>query len=208
MKLVVGLGNHGEYYRPTRHNIGFLVVERLAKENKIEFSQERFHSKIGRGTIIDKRVILAKPLTYMNLSGKAVKELLTHYEIAPKSLIVVHDDLDMEFGKIKIKEKGGHGGHNGIRSIIDTLETKDFLRLKVGIDRPVNNRGVKDYVLSSFDIKQQGFLPDVIDLATKAVVSVITYGVEAAMNEFNRKSLEDLGNELNTKKKANSALQH
>ena len=194
MELVVGLGNHGEHYRRTRHSIGFLVVERLAKENNIEFSQERFHSKIGTGTIIDKRVILAKPLTYMNLSGKAVKELIIHYEIDPTSLIVVHDDLDMEFGKIKIKEKGGHGGHNGIRSIIDTIGTKDFLRVKVGIDRPGSNRGVKDYVLTSFDIRQQRFLPDVIDVAAKAVVSVITDGVKAAMNEFNRKSFEDLGN--------------
>ncbi|MDY6853420.1 MAG: aminoacyl-tRNA hydrolase [Thermodesulfobacteriota bacterium] len=194
MELVVGLGNHGEYYRRTRHNIGFLVVERLAKENKIEFSQERFHSKIGKGTIVDKRVILAKPLTYMNLSGKAVKKLIIHYEIDPKFLIVVHDDLDMEFGKIKIKEKGGHAGHNGIRSIIDTIGTKGFLRLKVGIGRPDRNRGVKDYVLSSFDIKQQGFLPDVIDVAAKAAISVITDGVKAAMNEFNRKSFKDVGN--------------
>lgn len=188
MKLVVGLGNPGEYYKLTRHNIGFLVVERLAQENNIEFSLRKSNSIIGKGFIIGQRVILAKPLTYMNLCGETVEELLNYFKIAPESLIVVHDDLDMEFGKIKIKEKGGHGGHNGVRSIVSTLETKGFLRLKLGIGRPASNKPVKDYVLRSFDEEQMDFLPDLIKLGEKALLSIITQGAQIAINEFNRQS--------------------
>lgn len=193
MKLVVGLGNPGDYYRLTRHNIGFLIVEKVAQEHNLQFSQNRFHSTIGEGTIADQRVVVARPLTYMNLCGEAAKKLLAHFEIDHKALIVVHDDLDMEFGKIKIKEKGGHGGHNGIRSIISTLGADDFVRLKVGIGRPINNRGVTDYVLSSFDSEQLDFLPGVLHLAANAVVSIVTHGLQVAMNEFNRQSCEMVG---------------
>jgi len=188
VKLVVGLGNPGEYYKQTRHNIGFMIVERVARESSIQFSRKKFKSTIGEGTIVEQRIIVAKPLTYMNLCGDAIKKLATYFKTDPKALIVVHDDLDIEFGKIKIKEKGGHGGHNGVRSIIATLGTNDFLRLKVGIGRPAKNQGVRDYVLSSFDSDQLDFLPDLICMAGEAIVSVITHGAQAAMNEFNRKS--------------------
>ena len=194
MKLVVGLGNPGEHYKLTRHNIGFLVVERLAQENNIEFSQRKFNSIIGNGFILGQRVILSKPLTYMNLCGETVEELLNYFKIAPESLIVVHDDLDMEFGKIKIKEKGGHGGHNGVRSIISALEKKDFLRLKLGIGRPASNKTVKDYVLSPFDGEQMDFLTDLIHLGEKALVSIITQGAQVAINEFTRQSCKTVKN--------------
>jgi len=188
VKLVLGLGNPGEYYRLTRHNIGFLIIERIAQEYKLQISQNRFHSIIGEGSINGKRVVIAKPLTYMNLCGKAARKLLAHFKMDTKGLIVVHDDLDMEFGKIKIKEKGGHGGHNGVGSIITALGVKEFTRLKVGIGRPNNNRGVTDYVLSSFNSEQLDVLPDLIDLAGRAIVSLITRGVRVSMNEFNRQT--------------------
>ncbi|HCX89006.1 MAG: aminoacyl-tRNA hydrolase [Deltaproteobacteria bacterium CG12_big_fil_rev_8_21_14_0_65_43_10] len=188
VKLVVGLGNPGEYYKLTRHNIGFLVVERLAQENNIEFSQRKFNSIIGKGFIIGQRVILAKPLTYMNLCGETVKKLLDYFGIDPEALIVVHDDLDMEFGKIKIKEKGGHGGHNGVRSIISILGTNSFLRLKLGIGRPTTNKTAKDYVLGSFEQEQLDFLPELVHLGEKALASIITQGAQMAINAFNRQS--------------------
>ncbi|MBI4621261.1 MAG: aminoacyl-tRNA hydrolase [Desulfobacterales bacterium] len=188
MKLVVGLGNPGEYYKLTRHNIGFLIVERLAQENNIEFSRKKFHSAIGEVSILDQRIILAKPLTYMNLCGEAVKKMLNYFGIDPEALIVVHDDLDMEFGKIKIKEKGGHGGHNGVRSIISILGTNGFLRLKLGIGRPITNKTAKDYVLGSFEGEQLDFLPELVQLGEKALVSIITQGAQMAINAFNRQS--------------------
>lgn len=186
MKLIVGLGNPGENYKLTRHNIGFLAVERIAEENGIKFSRDRSYSLIGMGAIVDQKVSIAKPLTYMNLCGKAVKDLLDYFKVDADSLIIIHDDIDMEFGKIKIKEKGGHGGHNGVRSIISTLGTKDFVRIKIGIGRPLNKQGVKDYVLSPFDLEQQDFLPRLIDLAEKATISIITLGRQITMNEFNQ----------------------
>ena len=190
MKMVIGLGNPSNYYRLTRHNIGFLIVEKMAKDHNLQFSQNRFHSKVADGIIAGERVILAKPLTYMNLCGDAAKRLATHFEADIKALIVVHDDLDMEFGRIKIKKKGGHGGHNGVRSIISTLGTGDFIRLKVGIGRPNNHQGVEDYVLSSFDSMQMAFMPDLIHLAVKALTSIITQDLCSAMNEFNGQSCE------------------
>jgi PTH1 family peptidyl-tRNA hydrolase len=196
VKLVVGLGNPGEYYRLTRHNIGFLTVERLAQENNIEFSQKKFHSAIGEGHIIDQKVILAKPLTYMNLCGEAVKKLLCHFGINSEALIVVHDDLDMEFGKIKIKEKGGHGGHNGVRSIISILGTNGFLRLKLGIGRPATNKTAKNYVLGSFEGEQLDFLPELVHLGEKALVSIITQGAQVAINNFNRQSCKTISTQL------------
>ena len=188
MKLLVALGNPGEYYKRTRHNIGFLVVERVAQEHKIRFSRNKFHSIIGEGNIDGQKVALSKPQTYMNLCGEVVKKLIANYGIGPERLIVIHDDLDMEFGKIKIKEKGGHGGHNGVRSIISALRAEDFVRLKVGIGRPKNGQRVKDYVLSSFDSYQSGFLPELLLLGEKAMVCLLTQGVQAAMNEFNRQN--------------------
>ena len=196
MKLVVGLGNPGDDYALTRHNIGFLTIERLAQENNIEFSLRKFKSIIGKGVIIDQKVIMAKPLTYMNLCGEAVKKLLDYFGVPPEELIVVHDDLDMEFGKIKIKEKGGHGGHNGIRSIISILGTSGFLRLKLGIGRPITNKAAKDYVLSSFEGEQLDFLPDLIHLGEKALASIITEGAQVAINKFNRQNCKTINTQL------------
>lgn len=190
MKLVVGLGNPGDYYRLTRHNIGFLIVEKVVKEHNLQFSQNKFRSTIAEGVIGGQQVVIVKPLTYMNLCGDVAKKLLTYFGVDPEAMIIVHDDLDMEFGKIKIKEKGGHGGHNGIRSIVTAIGTKDFLRLKVGIGRPTNNRSVTDYVLSSFDPLQSAFLPDVLHLAAKAVVCLIAQELRVAMNAFNGQGAE------------------
>ncbi|MFH2013314.1 MAG: aminoacyl-tRNA hydrolase [Pseudomonadota bacterium] len=196
MKLVVGLGNPGEDYALTRHNIGFLIVERFAQKNNIEISKRKFKSIFGKGVIIDQKVIVTKPLTYMNLCGEAVKKLLDYFEVLPEELIVVHDDLDMEFGKIKIKEKGGHGGHNGIKSIISILGTSNFLRLKLGIGRPNSNKAAKDYVLSSFEEEQLDFLPDLIHLGEKVLTSIITEGAPAAINKFNRQSCKTINTQL------------
>ena len=192
MKLLVALGNPGKDYRKPRHNIGFMVAERVAQENNIQFSRKKFRSIIGQGNIGGQTVILAEPQTYMNLCGEAVKKLVDFFGIDTEELVIVHDDLDMEFGKIKIKEKGGHGGHNGVRSIIGALGTGDFVRLKVGIGRPTNGQAVKNYVLSSFDSYETEMLPDLLTLGEKAVESVLTQGVQTAMNQFNGQSCKKI----------------
>ncbi len=190
MKLVMGLGNPGEHYKLTRHNIGFLIVDKVAQKSNLPFSKPRFHSSVGEGSIAGQRVVIAKPLTYMNLCGEAAKKLLSYFEVDRRALVVVHDDLDLEFGRIRIKEKGGHGGHNGVRSIISALGFDDFIRLKVGIGRPTGSQKVTDYVLSPFDSEQRVLLSDLMDLAGKALISIITQDVHVAMNEFNQQNCE------------------
>lgn len=152
MKLLVGLGNPGPKYETTRHNAGFLLLDQLAEEFKIDWSGEKFHAQVGKGTVYEQPCILIKPMTFMNLSGQSVGQFLKYFKLPLADMIVVHDDIDVPSSKVKARIGGGHGGHNGIRNIIDMCGSPDFHRIKVGVGKPPSDdeKEVVDWVLESF----------------------------------------------------------
>jgi PTH1 family peptidyl-tRNA hydrolase len=186
--IVVGLGNPGIKYSATRHNIGFMVLDRLSETHRIPLAIKENYS-FGRGTIEDATIILLKPLTYMNLSGTAVRKVLKKFsqirECQVGNIIVVHDDLDLEAGIVKIRKTGSSGGHKGIDSIIQEIGTKEFIRVKIGIGRE-SEIPVEEYVLRRFKSSEKKLIEDGIIKAMSAVESIVTEGVEKAMNTFNR----------------------
>ena len=183
--LIVGLGNPGSSYRLTRHNVGFRVVERFAREHGMQFQKRRAGAQIAEGKVGRRRVVVAKPLTYMNRSGVAIKKLIAELGVALEHLVVVHDDLDMACGRIKIKNKGGHGGHKGVQSIIELLGSADFLRVKVGIDKPRNHEEGADYVLAPFTADQSSLVKESVEQAAEAIEAIILSGADQAMNTYN-----------------------
>jgi len=188
VKLVVGLGNPGRAYRWTRHNLGFLLIERIARQNRIELSRRGFQSVYGRGKIGNEEVILSKPQTYMNLSGEAVRRLLQFFRIPPENLVVLHDDLDLPLGKIRIRLRGGHGGHQGIKSIIDALGDDGFIRLKVGIGRPVErSQDPTDYVLEPLNQKAKEEFKAIADRCAQVLEVLLIGGPQEAMEQFHKK---------------------
>ena len=187
MKLIVGLGNPGKEYATSRHNIGFLVINQLAKDNGIALTERKFKSRWGKGTFSGHKVILVKPHTYMNLSGEAVNAIAHFYKIAAQNIIVVHDDLDIPFGSLKIKTQGGSGGHHGIDSIIRSLKDNNFIRVRVGIGRPQPGKDNVDFVLSSFSKAETKTLNHIITEANSCLGMLITHDPEFAMNRFHRK---------------------
>ena len=192
MKIIVGLGNPGIPYRMTRHNIGFQVVDRLAKLSHIPIRTKRFKSLYGTGWIDFQHVVLAKPMTFMNRSGEAVKKTADFFHVEKEDLVVVHDDLDLPFGRIRFKKKGGDGGHQGVRSIIESMGGNDFLRLKVGVGRPPLGMDPAEYVLEAFDKVEQSHLDQVVSQAAESLRVMLLEGLEKAMNQFQKKRrLED-----------------
>ncbi|MCM8780776.1 MAG: aminoacyl-tRNA hydrolase [Candidatus Omnitrophica bacterium] len=190
MKLIVGLGNPGRQYRDSRHNIGFLVAKRLSKIYKIPLRNDAATSSLcGQGKIRDKEVLIALPFTFMNISGKAVRALFERYRISINDLLVVCDDLDLEFGRIRIKPKGSSGGHKGLKSIIESLGTQDFCRLRIGIGRNFQDSDIDitEYVLSPFNKEEKNKLKTIIDKAVECCSLWIIEGVSRCMNDFNRK---------------------
>jgi PTH1 family peptidyl-tRNA hydrolase len=187
MFLVVGLGNPGKNYASHRHNVGFMVIEDLAARTRAETFREKFSGQIARASLGDESSYLLQPQTYMNESGRCVQPALAFHKIAPTNLIVVHDELDVPFGQVRLKVGGGHAGHNGLRSIMAHIGTGDFIRVRVGIGRPpaVFAGDVADYVLSSFDTVERANLPDILKQATETVLEVAARGVAAAMNVRN-----------------------
>jgi PTH1 family peptidyl-tRNA hydrolase len=187
MYLVVGLGNPGKAYASHRHNVGFMVVEDLAARVRADAFREKFSGLIARATLESEQAILLEPQTYMNQSGTSVGPALTFHKIAPTNLIVIHDELDLPFGQVRLKVGGGHAGHNGLRSIMAHVGTGDFVRVRVGVGRPPAAFAgeVADYVLSSFDSTERTSLPEILKLATETVLEVAARGVAAAMNVRN-----------------------
>ncbi|NTU42132.1 MAG: aminoacyl-tRNA hydrolase [Nitrospirales bacterium] len=184
MWVIAGLGNPGRKYSRTRHNVGFMVVDMLSQEYGISLREgEKF--SIGEGVVEGERVLLLKPLTYMNRSGLAVREVLKRDGIRPEQLIVIHDDLDMDTGVVKIRKDGSSGGQKGIASIIQELGAGSFVRIKIGIGRD-RNVPVSDYVLSDFPSSEKLIIKDAIINAMNAVGVIVTEGVDMAMNRFNR----------------------
>jgi PTH1 family peptidyl-tRNA hydrolase len=183
MWIVVGLGNPGKRYSRTRHNIGFMVVEETAKRYEIDFKEKEKY-RIGTGSIDGEKVLLIEPLLYMNNSGLAVRDVIGRFNIPPEKLVVIHDDLDMEVGKLRIRRKGSSGGHKGIESIIQNLSSKNFARLKIGIGRQESVTS-EDYVLSRFRKNEISLIKSTIERASDAVTCILLDGLDTAMNRFN-----------------------
>ncbi len=183
--LVAGLGNPGEKYARTRHNIGFIVLDELSRKLCLPLDKSRFKITFSKGKTGPIRLVLAKPQFYMNRSGPPIQSLASFYKILPTDLIVIHDDLDLEFGRIKIVKDRGHGGHNGIRSIIDALGTKAFVRIRVGVGRPAAQGSVTGHVLGSFSKQEKQRLDDMIKVVMDACMAVMDKGVFHAMNIYN-----------------------
>ena len=183
--LIIGLGNPGREYRDNRHNIGFMVVDQLSQELDIRMSRMRSKALIGRGKYKNKKIILAKPQTYMNLSGRAVSSLIAFYQISLEQLLVIYDDLDLPIGTLRIRPTGGSAGQKGLASIIQQLGTQDFPRLRVGIGRPPGQMDASKYVLQKFSLKEEADLRSVLELVTDAVKSFIEAGLDQTMNRYN-----------------------
>ncbi len=187
MNIVVGLGNPGIHYQLSRHNIGFLVVDRLAEIHNIHISIKRFKAIYGKGWVNSEEIIVAKPMTFMNRSGEAVRRMAQFFEIDLGNLIVIHDDLDLPFGRLRFKRRGGDGGHLGVRSIIETMGGDRFLRLKVGLGRPPEGMDPAEYVLSSFDHVETFYLNEILNRAAEALKVYLLEGLEKAMNLFQKR---------------------
>jgi PTH1 family peptidyl-tRNA hydrolase len=188
VKLIVGLGNPGREYAATRHNIGFMVVDRLAHKLGLTVEKKKFNALLGQGQISSEKVLLAKPQTYMNLSGEAVTALLNWYKLGPADLIVVFDDLDLPPGKLRIRPEGSSGGHKGMESIILALGTDGFPRLRIGVGRPETpDFDSANYVLSRLTAGDVKIFEEAVNLAVDAICCLVGEGLETAMNEYNKK---------------------
>lgn len=183
MKVIVGLGNPGRKYSNTRHNIGYRVLEEIARRSSIEKEESRFDAIIGHIRIDGEKVLLVKPLTYMNLSGKTVQPLVRWFKLDLDDLIVIYDDMDLPPGALRLRTQGGSGGHKGMASIIERLGSQEFARIRIGIGRPDNE--AIDWVLGKFSPSEQKLIEEAISQAAAAVEYWVKHGIERAMNEYN-----------------------
>jgi PTH1 family peptidyl-tRNA hydrolase len=192
VKLIVGLGNPGIEYQFTPHNVGFLAVDRIASERGVEIRNRQCRALTARIQVGDEPVLLAKPETYMNLSGGSVRELVAEYEAKPEAdLIVIQDELDFPLGTLRIHTRRSSAGHNGIESIIDALGTEDFLRIRIGVAPERKVEDGQSYLLSPFRKSELAVVDGMLDTAAEAVMAILTEGAAAAMNRFNRKEDRD-----------------
>ena len=187
--MIVGLGNPGDAYAKTRHNSGFMVVDHIANTYSIPFQRKKFDATFGRGVIEGIAVILVKPLAYMNRSGFPVRSIADYFKISLRDMLVIHDDIDLEFGRLKIKQKGGDGGHKGLKSMIDAFGGRDFTRLRIGIGRADPNISVTDHVLGAFNAQETEILKQIMERAQETVVTILSKGTSEGMNRFNDKRI-------------------
>lgn len=185
MYLIVGLGNPEEEYSKTRHNMGFNTINKISQQYNIEVKQNKFQALYGSGMIEKEKVILLKPQTYMNLSGESVKEVAEFYNLKPEEIIVIYDDIDIEKGYIKIRKKGGAGSHNGMKSVVEELQSTDFARIRVGIGQPEFKSDMINYVIGKVPQEEQEILQQGVEKAAKAVEEILKNGIDIAMNKFN-----------------------
>ncbi len=187
MNLIVGLGNPGRGYAHNRHNVGFTCLNHFAKMQGIRFDKKQGQARIGMGEVAGSKVVVARPQTYMNLSGQSVSRLVKKFNISLDNLLVVHDDLDLPLGKIRICQGGSSGGHKGVDSIITWLGSQDFLRLRIGIGRPaeISETDIIAYVLSDFTPSEKQTISQVIPRVSEAILCLLTEGLIAAMNKYN-----------------------
>jgi len=183
--LIVGLGNPGRQYQDNRHNVGFMVVDRLAQRLGVSFTRLEQKALVSRADYQGRRLILAKPQTYMNLSGQAVSALVRFYKIPLYHLLVIHDDIDLPFGVLRLRPEGGSGGQKGLQSVIEALGTQEFPRLRIGINRPPGHMEAADYVLQDFSRDEAQALPFVLDRAVEAILAFMTQGIASAMTIYN-----------------------
>jgi PTH1 family peptidyl-tRNA hydrolase len=186
VKVIVGLGNPGFQYRKTRHNIGFAVVDELSKRLNVPVKKKKFQAIYGIGTSGGERCALVKPLTYMNASGEAIRPFIDYYHVPTDDVVVIYDDLDLPTGKIRLREKGGAGGHNGVKSLITHLGTKEFKRIRIGINRPSPEGDVIDYVLKPFAKNEKEIVTDAVRLAAEACETWLHAPFPEVMNEYNK----------------------
>ena len=188
MILIVGLGNPGKQYEKTRHNIGFDVIDYMANKYNIDVNREKFKGICGEGFIENKKVILLKPLTYMNLSGESIREFANFYKLEDEEIIVVYDDISLDIGRLRIREKGSAGGHNGIKSIIQNLGGDKFPRVKVGVGQPKDN--LVNHVLGKFSKEDREHIEKVIPVVSDAIVEIVKNDAKESMNKFNGVNIE------------------
>jgi len=189
LRLVVGLGNPGKTYSKTRHNVGFMVVDKVSDAFSIALEKQKFDTRFGIGSVNSVKIVLAKPMAYMNRSGPQVQNIAGYFRILCEDMLVVHDDIDLAFGRLKIKEKGGDGGHKGVRSIIDAFGGGDFTRLRIGVGRPDAENDAADYVLGKFTLEERKVLSQIITTAKDAIVTILCKGTKEGMNRFNDKRI-------------------
>jgi len=194
LKLVVGLGNPGLKYKNSRHNAGFMILERFSDLHDISINQSLFDSEMGRGKIAGETVILAKPQTFMNLSGVSVGRLADYFRIAAGDLIVLHDDMDLPFQTIRLKSGGGHGGHKGLLSLMEQMGNSDFGRIRFGIGKPPRKSMVEGYVLEHFTSEETESLFEATDKAAAALHDILVTDIRTAMQKYNRKAAMNTAN--------------
>lgn len=190
MYIIVGLGNPTKEYHKTRHNVGFDTIDRLAYRFGISVTEKKHKALCGKGVIEGQKVILAKPQTFMNLSGESVRAMMDFYKVTPEEIIVIYDDISLEPGQLRIRLKGSAGGHNGIKNIIAHTGTQEFPRIKVGVGEKPPRMDLAAYVLSRFSQGEQTLMDEAMDEAGKAVVMMITENYDKAMNQFNTRKKE------------------
>ncbi|MFU8802668.1 MAG: aminoacyl-tRNA hydrolase [Bradymonadaceae bacterium] len=181
--LIAGLGNPGSKYEGTRHNIGFAGVERFGRRHQMALTQTKFHGRYATGSAVGQDIVLLEPQTFMNLSGQSVVPAMRFYGIEPESLIVLHDEIDLEPGTLRLKAGGGHGGHNGLRDIIARLGSRDFYRLRLGVGRPEHGN-VTSHVLGRFRADEEPVIDDLLERACDAIEVLMTEGIGAAQNRY------------------------
>ena len=187
MYLIAGLGNPGQQYAATRHNVGFMMLDYLAEKHNLTFTESKWKALVAKAVIWNNSAVLLKPETFMNLSGTAVAQSAHFYKILPENIIIIHDDLDMEFGRLKLAPGGGDGGHKGIRSITEHLGTKDFPRLKIGIGRPPQPVLPEKYVLGKFGTEEKKIINQKMPVVIESIRIFLQQGMAAAMTVINQK---------------------
>ncbi len=187
MRIIIGLGNPTEKYQATRHNIGWDAITRIADDYNIALNQNKHKAICGTGYIEGEKVILAQPVTYMNLSGESVRELVDYYKVSAQDIIVIYDDISLDVGQLRIRKKGSAGGHNGIKSIISHLGTDEFPRIKIGVGEKPKDWDLADYVLSRFKEDEEKVIREALKDSSDACRMIISDGMDAAMNKYNKK---------------------
>lgn len=189
MHIIIGLGNPGLRYRTTKHNMGFLAVEQLARDYDIKINKIKFKALIGEGTIGGRKVVLVKPQTFMNLSGECVRELVDWYRLPTENLTVIYDDIDLPLGKLRVRAKGSAGTHKGMKSIIYLLESDEFPRIRIGIGTDTEIP-IEDYVLCPFKKEERSLAAELVEKAAKAAADIVMQGAGYAMNRYNGSGAE------------------
>lgn len=186
MFIIAGLGNPGKKYEKTRHNMGFLVIDRLAGKNDIKVNKLKHRALVGDGFISGQKVLLVKPQTYMNLSGESLSEVMRYYDAGPQDLIVIYDDFDLAAGSLRIRKKGSAGSHNGMKSVIEQLGFQDFPRVRVGIGKS-GGLDWKDFVLGKVASGERQLISEAVEKAADSITCILEKGIDQAMNEYNKK---------------------